>query len=111
MERARLAWREKLLQEQAGAAAQERAAEERAAEQAAAEQSEQRLPTAQLLAPGMEQSVKALTLLLPESTVTRKKVCSRACWSSLVGGLGALEALWRSQLQCVAECHFFATHR
>lgn len=73
VERARLAWREKLLQEQAGAAAQERAAEERAAEQAAAEQSEQRLPTAQLLAPGMEQSVKALTLLLPESTVTRKK--------------------------------------
>ena len=79
MERARPAWREKLSQEQAAATAEERAAEERAAARAAAEQSEQQLAAPQLLAPGMEQSMKALTLLLPESTVTRKKVCSRAC--------------------------------
>ena len=93
MEQAKPAWRERLSQEQAAAAAEERAAEERAAENAAAEQSEQLLAAAQLLAPGMEQSVKALTLLLPESTVTRKKVCSRACSKALVAQLGALEAL------------------
>ena len=79
MERARLAWREKLSLEQAAAAAEERAAEERAAERAAAEQSQQQAAAPQLLAPGMDQSMKPLTLLLPESTVTRKKVCSRAC--------------------------------
>ena len=106
MERARPAWRERLSQEQAAAAAEERAAEDRAAKNTAVEQSEQLLAAAQLLTPGMEQSVRALTLLLPESTVTRKKVCSRACSESLVARLGAPEALYETQLQGGAEYHY-----